>query len=289
MLTLAAPAPPASPTVAAVLLPGERSRVDAAGSGCFSVLHRDSIPEALRVVRERPVDAILVSVHRCAPEQVEVLGHLVRDFPGIPTVALLSRHDPGATEMLLRLGATGVRQVVDVTSPTGWTRLRQLVGQPATRAVARIQGPILETLREAPPDARLFIEALVRLAPETPTVRRLADRLFVRPSTLMSRFVRSGLPSPKNYLAAVRLLHAALLFEITGLSVADVAYRLEYSSPQSFGRHLRSMLGITASEFRTRFPFTAALDRFVDRMVRPYLPIWRGFHPLASGSWEDNS
>jgi AraC-like DNA-binding protein len=289
MLTLAAPAPPASPTIAAVLLPGERSRVDAAGNGCFSVLHRDSIPDALRVVRERPVDAILVSVHRCAPEQVEVLGHLVRDFPGIPTVALLSRHDPGATEMLLRLGATGVRQVVDVTSPTGWTRLRQLVGQPVTRAVGRIQGPILETLRDAPPDARLFIEALVRLAPDTPTVRRLADRLFVRPSTLMSRFVRSGLPSPKNYLSAVRLLHAALLFEVAGLSVADVAYRLEYSSPQSFGRHLRAMLGITASEFRTRFPFQTALDRFVDRMVRPYVPIWRSFHPLAAGSWEDNS
>lgn len=290
MLTLAIPAPSsASPTIAAVLLPGERSRVDAAGNGCFSVLHRDSIPDALRVVRERPVDAVLVSVHRCAPEQVEVLGHLVRDFPGIPTVALLSRYDPGATDMLLRLGATGVRQVVDVTSPTGWTRLRQLVGQPATRAVARIQGPILEELREAPPDARLFIEALIRLAPDTPTVRRLADRLFVRPSTLMSRFVRSGLPSPKNYLAAVRLLHAALLFEISGLSVADVAYRLEYSSPQSFGRHLRAMLGITASEFRFRFPFPTALERFVDRMVRPYAAIWRTFHPLANGSWEDNS
>jgi len=291
MLTAAAPgpAPPASPTVAAVLLPAERARVDAAGNGCFSVVHRDSIPDALRVVRERPVDAVIVSVHRCAPEQVEALGHLVRDFPGIPTVALLSRHDPGATEMLLRLGATGVRQVVDVTSPTGWNRLRQLVGQPATRAVARIQGPILDTLLEAPPDARLFVEALVRLAPETPTVRRLAERLYVRPSTLMSRFVRSGLPSPKNYLAAVRLLHAALLFETTGLSVADVAYRLEYSSPQSFGRHLRAMLGITASEFRSRFPFTVALTHFVERMVRPYVPIWTKFHPLASGTWEDNS
>jgi len=270
-------------------LPAERARVDAAGNGCFSVVHRDSIPDALRVVRERPVDAVIVSVHRCAPEQVEALGHLVRDFPGIPTVALLSRHDPGATEMLLRLGATGVRQVVDVTSPTGWNRLRQLVGQPATRAVARIQGPILDTLQEAPPDARLFVEALVRLAPETPTVRRLAERLYVRPSTLMSRFVRSGLPSPKNYLAAVRLLHAALLFETTGLSVADVAYRLEYSSPQSFGRHLRAMLGITASEFRSRFPFSVALTHFVERMVRPYVPIWTKFHPLASGTWEDNS
>jgi len=92
MLTAAAPAPapPASPTVAAVLLPAERARVDAAGNGCFSVVHRDSIPDALRVVRERPVDAVIVSVHRCAPEQVEALGHLVRDFPGIPTVALLS-------------------------------------------------------------------------------------------------------------------------------------------------------------------------------------------------------
>ena len=71
----------------------------------------------MRTVRERPVDAVLVSVHRCGPDQMEVLGHLVREFPGIPTVALVSQHDPGAIEMLLRLGASGVRQVVDVTSP----------------------------------------------------------------------------------------------------------------------------------------------------------------------------
>jgi AraC-like DNA-binding protein len=289
MSLVAAPLAQPSPTIAAVLLPGERSRVDAAGNGCFSVVHRDSITDALRVVRERPVDAVLVSVHRCVPEQVEALAHLVRDFPAIPMVALVSQHDAGATEMLLRLGATGVRQVVDVTSPTGWSRLRQVVGQPATRAVARIQGPILDALAHAPPDARLFMEAVIRLAPETPTVRRLADRLFVRPSTLMSRFVRSGLPSPKNYLAAIRLLHAALLFETSGLSVADVAYRLEYSSPQSFGRHLRAMLGITASEFRNRYPFPAALRGFVDRLLQPYHSIWATFHPLAQGSWEGNS
>lgn len=275
-----------APTVAAVLLPGERLSVDAAGSGCFAVVHRDSIAEAVRVVRERPVDAVLVSVHRCEPDHVEALGHLVRDFPGIPTVALVSRHDDGASEILLRLGASGVRQVVDVTSPSGWHRLRRVVGQPASKAVARIQAPLLDALGDLPLDARLFLEALVRLAPATPTVRLLADRLAVRPSTLMSRFGRAGLPSPKNYLAAVRLLHAALLFETTGLSVADVAYRLEYSSPQSFGRHLRAMLGITASEFRRRFPFPTAIAHFVDRMVRPYASVWCEFHPLAAPSWE---
>lgn len=270
-----------SATVAAVLLPGERLRVDAAGNGCFAVLHRDSVPDAVRVVRERPVDAVLVSVHRCGPEQMAAVGHLVREFPGIPTVAILSQHDPGSTEMLLRLGASGVRQVVDVTSPSGWNRLRQIVGQPATRAAARIQGPILEALGAAPPDTRLFVEAMIRLAPDTPTVAALAERLYVRPSTLMSRFARAGLPSPKNYLAAVRLLHAAHLFESSGLSVADVAYRLEYSSPQSFGRHLRAMLGVTALEFRRRFPFPLALERFVRLMVEPYVDAWSGFHPMA--------
>src|SRR6185436_15345695 len=286
MSLVAAPLAQPSPTIAAVLLPGERLRVDAAGNGCFAVVHRDSVSDAVRVVRERAVDAVLLSVHRCPPEQVETVRNLVREFPGIPTVALISQHDPSSTEMLLRLGASGVRQVVDVTSPTGWNRLRQVVGQPATRAVARIQGPILEALREAPPDARLFVEALVRLAPETPTVTHLAQRLYVRPSTLMSRFARAGLPSPKNYLAAIRLLHASYLFETAGLSVADVSYRLEYSSPQSFGRHLRAMLGLTASEFRRRFPFPSALARFIELMVSPYIPIWQGFHPIAAGSWD---
>ncbi|MBA3445155.1 MAG: helix-turn-helix transcriptional regulator [Gemmatimonadales bacterium] len=272
-----------SPTIATVLLPLERARVEAAGSGCFSLVHRDSIPDAVRIVRERPVDAVLVSVHRCVPEQVDVVGHLVREFPGIPTVALVSQHDPSSTEMLLRLGASGVRQVVDVTSPAGWSRLRMVVGQPATRAVARIQGPILEALSDAPADTRLFVEAMIRLAPESPTVTNLSQRLYVRPSTLMSRFARAGLPSPKNYLAAVRLLHASYLFEAAGLSVADVSYRLEYSSPQSFGRHLRALLGVTALEFRRRFPFPTALQRFTELMILPYLYIWKTFHPLALG------
>ena len=45
--------PPPTPTVAAVLEPEERSRVDAAGSGCFALVHRDTIRDAIRVVRER--------------------------------------------------------------------------------------------------------------------------------------------------------------------------------------------------------------------------------------------
>lgn len=267
-------------TIAAVLTQSERQRVDAAGNGLFSVVHRDTVREAMRVVRERPVDAVLVSVHRCTPDHAEALRQLVRHFPGVPTVALVSGPDPASPEALLRLGASGVREVVDVTSPAGWSQLRQAVARPASRAAARIQGAILNELPDATPDARLFLETMIRLAPQTITVRRLASELRVCPSTLMSRFQRSQLPSPKNYLAAVRLLHASWLFGTQGYSVADVSYRLEYSSPQSFGRHLRTMLGLTSSEFRNRFPFPVAMERFLDLMIRPYVSGWSGFHPL---------
>lgn len=276
---------PGSPTLAAVLLPGERSRVEAAGTGHFAIVHRDNVCDAIRVVRERPVDALVVSVHQCRPDHVEEIAQFVRRFPSVPAVAFVSHHDARATEMLLRLGASGVRQVVDVTGPAGWTRLRQLVNEPVSRSAARIQGPLLAGLEDLPPDARLFLEVLVRLAPDTATVRQLSARLRIRPSTLMSRFARARLPSPKSYLAAMRLLHAAQMLEDAGLSIADVAHRLDYSSPQSFGRHVRSLLGITSSEFRRRFSFPVALRRFIELMIRPYAHVWAGFHPLErSGS-----
>lgn len=274
------------PTIAAVLLPAERLKVEAAGHGCFTLLHRDSVPEAVRAVRERPVDGILLSVHRCPPNAVQEVRRLVHDFPGIPTVALVSTHDAASSETLLQLGATGLRQVVDVTGPTGWQRLRHLMAAPVTRAAARIQGPLVLALGEAPADLRFFFEMLVRLAPDITTVRALCRACEVRPSTLMSRFSRAGLPSPKSYLASVRLLHAAHLLEAPGRSIADVAYRLEYSSPQSFGRHVRAMLGITSLEFRRRFPFPAALARFLELMIVPYRGVWPVFHPLETGSWD---
>ena len=269
------------PTVVAVVSALERPSLDAASTGCFFVLHRNSVPEVVRAVRERAVDAVVLSVHQCAEERADQVDELVRNFPSVPTVALVTRHDPQASEILLRLGATGIRQVVDVTAPAGWKRLRQIVAEPATRGAARILAPVLEALPEIPSDARFFLEVLIRLAPEVPAVRTIARRLHLKPSTLMSRFVRAGLPSPKTYLAAVRLLYAAQYFEGGGRSVSDVAYRLDCSSPQSFGRSLRAMLGITPGEFRRRYPFPVALDRFVAQLVVPYRGIWAGFRPLA--------
>src|SRR5205814_10278091 len=162
-----------------------------------------------------------------------------------------------APQTLLRLGATGVRTAVDCTEPAGWGRLRDLVAHPASPVAARILARVVPELADVPEDTRLFFEALARLAPVLCTVRGRARPLRARPSTMMSRFYRAGLPSPKSYLAAMRLLHAAYLFQNPGLSVADIAYRLDFSSPQTFSRPLNTLLSVTARASRHRFPSDA--------------------------------
>lgn len=58
---------------------------------------------------------------------------------------------------------------------------------------------------------------------------------------------------------------------------------MDYASPQSFGRHLRVVLGITPSEFRSRFPFCVVLQRFMEHFVLPYQGTWKSFRPLSPG------
>jgi len=274
--------PVAAATVATVLLPDERSRVEAAGQDCFVAVHGDSLDDAIRQVRRRPVDAVFLSVHQCDDAQIPRVAQFVREFPHVPAVALISRPDCDAPHRVLGLGASGVRDVVDVSVPAGWGRLRDLLREPSSPVAARVMGTIDRDLQGVPPDCRLFFEVVVRRAPELRTVKRLSVVLRVVPSSLMSRFYRSDLPSPKTYLAHARLLHAAHLFRNDGLSIADIANRLDYSSPQSFGRHLRALLGLTAGEFRRRLPFETALARFRERLVTPYRDRLLAFHPLGT-------
>ena len=66
-----------SPTVATVLLPVERARVDAAGSGCFAVVHRDTIPEAVRIVRPYAVDVASGVEHSPGRKDVEKIRRFI--------------------------------------------------------------------------------------------------------------------------------------------------------------------------------------------------------------------
>jgi AraC-like DNA-binding protein len=267
--------------VITVLDPEERPRVDAAGQGLYQAIHRETIADALEEMKRRRVSAILLSVVRCGRELDRRTATVVREFPSVPTVALLAS-TPATAESLLTLGNAGVTRLVDVRVPSGWSRLRQILGTEAQHEADRMAlDAISSELGGMTPDCYAFFEALFVESERIRTIRELALRMGVLPSTLMSRFFRAGLPSPKRFLAFARLLRAARLFEDAGHSIADVANALEYSSPQSFGRHVRALLGLTAGEFRQRMGTAAMLERILADLIRPHRAGFHALNPLA--------
>jgi AraC-like DNA-binding protein len=84
-----------------------------------------------------------------------------------------------------------------------------------------------------------------------------------------------------------RLVRAARLFENPGFSVANVSNHLDYSSPQSFGRHVKTLMHLTAVQFRERYDGEGMLQHFRESLVHPHIDKLRQLRPLAPtwGGW----
>jgi AraC-like DNA-binding protein len=265
-----------------LLTPAERPRVDAAGEGYYQTLHRESVDDLIRDLKSRQVHAVLVSV-ACASTHASRVASLVREFPRVPAVALLSELEPKTPHAVLALGHSGIRRLVDVRHAAGWRELRgALMADSGEGGRRGVLGQLAVDLAGVPDDCWRFFEVLFTSPPRVGNVRQLSRLLDVVPSTLMSRFFRARVPAPKRYLAMARLVRAARLFENSGFSIANVANHLDYSSPQSFGRHVRTLLQLTAGEFRHRYDGAGMFERFRVELVLPYLNALRTLRPLSA-------
>jgi AraC-like DNA-binding protein len=269
--------------VSTFLSPAERARVDAAGEGSYRAIHRDDVAELVGDLKAKRADAVLVSVARCDGKMQPRISAMVREFPRISTVAMVSGVHPESPRVAMNLGTSGITQLVDVREPQGWHELRKMLLSNRGNEIQReALAQLAIDLAGAHPECWRFFEALFLAPARVSTVRGLSHQLGVLPSTLMSRFFRSGLPAPKRYLAEARLVRAARLFENPGFSIANVSNHLDYSSPQSFSRHIRTLLDLTAGEFRRRYDGVAMLDHFRKGLVLPHLSELRKLRPLGA-------
>src|SRR5687768_1400216 len=269
--------------VSTILTPGERLRVDAAAEGLYSALHRESFDEVLADLRERRAGAVLISIARYGIHSSARMAAMVREFPRVPAMALLTETQYSTPQNLLSLGQLGVRILIDARQPSGWQALRDILAAERSSDLQRTAlGQLSEDLSGAPSDCWRFFELLFSHTPQVHTIRQLAKHLNILPSTLMSRFFRAHLPPPKRYLSLARLIRAARLFENPGLSVASVANYLDYSSPQSFGRHVRTIMYMSPVRFRETYDGTGMLQHFRNEMVIPYASVLRSFSPAAT-------
>ena len=273
--------------VSTVLTPAERSRVDAVAQGLCEPIHRESLEEVLTDLRHKRAGMVLISVSRYAGQGYSRMAAVVREFPRVPAIALLTETEASTPYSTLLLGQLGIKKMVDARTPTGWQTLRSLLASDGAQDLQR--SALAQINLDVPgisADCWRFFELLFDPSPKIATVRQLARRLDVVPSTLMSRFFRANLPAPKKYLALSRLIRAARLFENPGLSVASVANHLDYSSPQSFGRHVRTMMKMSPVTFRSRFDGQGMVQYFRTQLILPHVATLRTFHPIeAAPGW----
>lgn len=268
------------PPIATLLTPEERPRVDAVGQGYYRTLHRESIDDVIQDLKSRRIHAVLVSV-TCSNVHATRVASLVREFPRVHAVALLSDLEPRTPQAVLALGQSGIKRLVDVRLAAGWRELLgALMADTGEGSYRNIVSQLNLDLVDAPDDCKEFFETLFTCSPRISNVRMLAKHLDILPSTFMSRFCRAGVPAPKQYLAMARLVRASRLFENAGFSIANVANHLDYSSPQSFGRHVRISLQMTAGDFRARYDSAEMFKRFREELILPWLEGLRLLHPL---------
>ncbi len=270
------------PSVTTWLAPRERCRVDLAGDGQFRPVHRDTLDAVCRDLVDGAADGALVSTAVVQLTDVPRLAALVRGFPASLIVGLVGdANEQRALAGALAFGAAGIRVFVDGREAAGWHDLRMAFAANRVCEAGRRSGllEIVRELGEAPIGLVRFFDAAFDA--DATTMRRLAIRFGICPSTLSSRFYRAHLPSPKRYLATARLVRAAYLLECPGLSVAAVADRLDASSPQSFQRSVRTYMGMTATQFRARYPGDAMLAHFRHTLITPYADTLRTFDPFA--------
>lgn len=269
--------------VVTFVTPSERQRVDALTHGACVAVHREDFDQVLRDLRTNRVTAVIVSVSRYQQQYAPSVARMVREFPRVPAVALLTATENRTSAALLSLGEHGVRTLVDARDPAGWRTLRNLVSTDQPRDIDTLA---IRTLRNdlagATASSIRFFDTLFTVPRNMTTVQQFARHIGVVPTTLMSRFVRQRIPTPKRYLAAARLVRAAHLLENPGYSITQVAFLMEYSSPQSFSRHVSGILRMGAAEFRRHYTGESMLHAMRQSLVLPYLEQLRAFDPFAS-------
>jgi len=109
----------------------------------------------------------------------------------------------------------------------------------------------------------------LRTPEEVQTVGRLAARARVDRRTCERWFTRVGLPTPRHFLAAARVLFAHRLLQDPGFTIEDVAARLGYAQVKTLQQHARTYLGLTAGEMRLSLSPDEALDIVVRRFRAP--------------------
>ncbi|HEX9282842.1 MAG TPA: helix-turn-helix domain-containing protein [Gemmatimonadales bacterium] len=222
---------------------------------------------AMAAIRSRPVELAVVDpllMGAASDKEIERLRML---FPSLPLI-IYTALTPQTAAVLLVLGQCGIRHAVFARYDDHPAHLRQVLAKEEARSASQqLLDQLAWALAPLPSELRWVLEEVLRSPAEVQTVQQVAARARVDRRTFERWFTRVGLPSPRHFLAAARVLYAHRLLQDPGFTVEDVAERLGYAQVKTLQLHARTYLGLTAGEMR----LTLVPEEALQRVVRGFL------------------
>ena len=229
----------------------------------FAVVHATTWDAVLATIRSRPVELAVVDPLLTGTASEREIERLRVLFPSLPLI-LYTSLTPQTAAVLLALGQRGIRRVVFTRYDDHPTHLRHVLAQEEARSTSQqLLDQFAWALSPLPSELRWVLEEVLRSPSEVQTVQQVAARARVDRRTFERWFTRVGLPSPRHFLAAARVLYAHRLLQDPGFTIEDVAVRLGYAQTKTLQLHARTYLGLTAGEMRLTLAPEEALERVV--------------------------
>src|SRR2546428_3638925 len=250
-----------------------------AAAARFTLARAGSWAEALSTIRTRPVELAVVDPLLSGEPRTHEIERLRVLFPSLPLV-LYTTLTPRTAGVLLTLGQRGIEHVIIARYDDHPLRLREVLTEEEAHSASRLfLDQLADALAPLPRELRWVLEEALPSPAGVQTVGQVAARARVDRRTCERWFTRVGLPSPRHFLAAARVLYAHRLLQDPGFTIEDVAQRLGYAQAKTLQQHARSYLGLTAGEMRLSLSPQEALEQLTRRVLKPQ----RSRQGIASG------
>lgn len=272
------------PTLAIWVTPREQATLQASLAGRVTTVVVDDLSAVDRAFATGQAHGIVASSARLDERSTPQLTRLRCAFPHLPMVGLVTQETlEGVVPRVAALGRLGAEPVVDLRGgASGWAQLNAAVDRLPTPVVVRGIAIIREVLGAAATTGWLrFIETAFR--GDVTMVQEIARRNDTRASTLIGRFARVGLPSPRKYIEVGFVARFAHLCDSTTWSVTPIANAINASSAQALGRTFRRLTGLSPVQWRRQYGLASTLLDFRTRLIQPYREVLLSFDPFRVG------
>lgn len=249
------------------LPPGRLARLRAALEDAAEVRTAADWEDAQGQIRREPIDVLVADPAFApgTPDAAAILALRIR-FRALPFVIYTAlRADTAAP--LAALGRAGCEEVVlEGLDDDPWRLRAVLVHQPGVALAERLVTRIGPALREAPPEVARAVERVIHTPSAFRGVPDLAAAASVSRRTIYREFDRAHLASPREVIAASRVLRAYALLREGARSIEEVAAALRYSNTHHLTRAMRWACGLTTARAREHIEPDVLVERLAARI-----------------------